>query len=128
MPFYESAKGKLGKILFWGATQAEADAAELRCADITERERGKLPSLFMPFLKNGEMPKSKEKFKKIEKQDGLFAFKSFQIRLLGTYLDRLTFGICHCVRKKRDKYSDADLKKAQAKKEAMKKEWEREHP
>lgn len=86
-----------------------------------------MPRLFKPFTSNGSMPPSKEKFKKIEKQDDLFAFKAHQVRLLGTYLDKITFGICHCVRKKTDKYSKTELEKAQKNKADMKKEWEREH-
>lgn len=124
MPFKEIAKGVLGRILFWGASQEEADAAEMNCPKITERERHKLPNLFATFAETGKMPKSKQKFKSVENQVDLFAFKSHQVRLLGTFLDRVTFGICHCARKQQDKYIKADLKAAQQKKVAMKKEYE----
>lgn len=125
MPFKEAVKGALGRILFWGATQDEADAAENNCPKITEKERNKLPNLFATFAETGRMPRSKEKFKSVENQPDLFAFKSHQVRLLGTFLDKVTFGICHCVRKKNDKYKKGDLDKAQQRKNEMKKEYER---
>lgn len=128
MPFKDIAKGAVGIICFWAETQAEADIAEKNCPDITERELGKLPRLYKSFADNGDMPRSKEKFKSVENQKDLFAFKSHQVRLLGTFLDKVTFGICHCARKKKNKYRPADLATAQTKKEAMKKEWESEHP
>ena len=128
MPFKELAKGAICRILFWAATQEEAELAEKNCPDITERELAKLPRLYKPFADNGEMPKSKEKFKSVEDEKDLFAFKSHQVRLLGAFLDKVTFGICHCVRKKKQKYRPADLATAQKKKNTMKKEWESEHP
>lgn len=130
MPFTELATGAGRKVLYWtrlpldGDENARQQAALSNCPGLTEVERQKVLRLFAPFIQTGEPSKNSDKFKKIEKQGKLYAFKAHQIRLIGTFLDRKTFVICHCTRKKQMKYRGEDLSLAQANMKSMLKEWQ----
>lgn len=129
MPFTTLAEGNNRKILFWSEEQPEGNleacqaAAFESCPHIKSKDIAKLLRLFAVFIETGNYPPSKEKFKKVEKEEGLFAFKAHQMRMLGTILDSDTFGVCYCTQKQKDKYRRGVLSTAQAKKAEMLKEW-----
>lgn len=68
-------------------------------------------ALFRWFAEEGRI-QNREKFKKIEDSDGLFEFKNFQIRFIGTIRGR-EFVIAHGLQKKQDKLPKEALKTAQ---------------
>lgn len=129
MPFTTLAEGNNRKILFWSEEQPEGDLEACKaiafdnCPNIKSRDIAKLLRLFAVFIETGNYPPSKEKFKKVESQEGLFAFKAHQMRMLGTILNLNTFGVCYCTQKQRDRYRSGVLDIAQAKKAEMLKEW-----
>lgn len=53
---------------------------------------------------------NKQKFKKVD--DGLWEFKSYQVRFLGDFRPDRRFVVAHGVRKKKDKHLRKDLSKA----------------
>lgn len=131
MPFTPFATGKGRSVQYWtelpleGGESLQPQAALSDCIALTRVEYEKVLRLVKTFIETAAPPKSTEKFKKVEKQDNLFAFKAHQVRLLGTFLDKNNFGICHCTRKKKMKYREEDLALAQANKQRMLKEWQK---
>jgi hypothetical protein len=75
--------------------------------------RQKVDALFELMGVKGEI-RNTEKFKKLEKSDGLFEFKSFQIRLLCFYDKgvRRKLIITHGVMKKKNKHAETDIRRA----------------
>jgi phage-related protein len=57
---------------------------------------------------NGAISNS-EKFKKLEGTDGLFEFKSFQVRIICFMTSNKKVVLCHGVIKKKDKHAKSDL-------------------
>lgn len=82
---------------------------------LSPSNRRKVDSLFDLMGTKGEI-RNKERFKKLENSDGIFEFKSHQIRLLcfhaKTSPKKLI--ITHGVTKKRDKHAKADIERAEA--------------
>ena len=74
---------------------------------LDHKERRKLDVLFEYMGMQGRITNS-EKFKKLEGSDGIFEFKSFQIRLLCFFHGQRVI-ICRCLKKKRDKHHAADV-------------------
>lgn len=72
-------------------------------------DRAKLLALFKRLADLGAIG-NHEKFKKLE--DGLWEFKSFQLRILGAFRPDSIFLLAHGVRKKKDHHSKADLETA----------------
>lgn len=75
-------------------------------------DKRKLDVLFEMMGQNGEI-KNKEKFKKIEGSDGIFEFKSFQIRLLCFFAGGGRLIICKGLRKKTDRHKRSDIEFAE---------------
>lgn len=63
---------------------------------------------------------NREKFKKLE--DGVYEFKSFQLRFLGDFDGRGRFVVVHGLRKKKDKLSASDLDVARCRLKAFRQE------
>lgn len=82
---------------------------------LSAKDRQKVDNLFEMMGINGEI-RNDTKFKKLEGSEGIFEFKSFQIRLLCFYgkgpPKKLV--ICHGVTKKQDKHAKADIERAEA--------------
>lgn len=76
-------------------------------ATLSACEMAKLDTLFEYLGDRGRIT-NREKFKKLEESDGIFEFKSHQIRLLGFWV-RDRFVICRGVRKKQHRHRPADI-------------------
>jgi len=88
-------------------------------AKLSPQDRQKVDNLFEMMGLQGEI-RNKEKFKKLEGSEGLFEFKSFQIRLLcfyGNGIPRKKLVISHGVKKQQDKHAKADINRATATRE-----------
>jgi phage-related protein len=75
------------------------------------KDQRKLMVLFQWLADHGKIF-NEEKFKKIEGTDGLFEFKSFQIRMPGFFGVRGSFVVTHGFRKKRDEAPRSEITKA----------------
>jgi len=126
MPFEIIAAGNGRSVTFWGVTKEEAKQELENCPNLKKKERLKINRIAAVFIETGSFPRNKEKFKSVEGELDLFAIKSHQIRLLGTFLDKKNFGISLCVRKKSPRYKPQDLVRAQQNKAAMIEEWKNE--
>lgn len=69
---------------------------------LTEADQAKLLALFRWFAEQWRIS-NREKFKKVEGSDGLFEFKSHQLRFIGAYGARAEFVVAHGLRKKQDR-------------------------
>lgn len=82
---------------------------------LSPADRQKVDTLFALMGDRGEI-RNNEQFKKLEKSDGIFEFKRFQVRLLcfhaKTSPKKLV--ITHGVTKKQDKHAKADIARAEA--------------
>lgn len=82
--------------------------------DLSPKERQKVDNLFEMMGINGEI-RNDTKFKKLEGSDGIFEFKSFQVRLLCFYgkgsPKKLIIALG--VRKKKDKHDKGDISRAE---------------
>lgn len=76
-----------------------------------ESGRRKIDVLFERLGDHGKIA-NKEKFKKLEGTDGVFEFKSHQIRLLCFFTNDRRVIVCRGVTKKRDKHDSADIEHA----------------
>lgn len=83
------------------------DDVEQFLAGLTSGDRRKVDVLFERLGDHGVINNT-EKFKKLEGTDGVFEFKSFQIRLL-CFMHRNRVIICRSLMKKRDKHDKADI-------------------
>lgn len=68
----------------------------------------KLDVLFQYLGDHGKIA-NREKFKKLEGTDGIFEFKSHQLRLLCFFTDDKRVIVCRALVKKRDRHNEADL-------------------
>lgn len=75
-------------------------------------DRRKLDVLFSLMGDRGRIA-TPEKFKKIEGSDGIFEFKSFQIRLLCFFTPNAQVIICRALWKKKDRHSEQDIRFAE---------------
>ncbi|QLA17565.1 hypothetical protein [Desulfolutivibrio sulfoxidireducens] len=123
MPFVKIAQKNEREVRYWASTEAEAKRSVLNCPNMTEGERRKLIRIMDVFFETGRFRFNKEKFKSVEGESDLFVLKAHQLRAFGTYLDPKVFGICYCVRKKKNKHRPEDIKNAQMCKANMKEEW-----
>lgn len=88
------------------------DDVERFLDDLTASDRKKVGLLFERMGDFGVLH-NREKFKKLEGSDGIFEFKSFQIRLLCFFVsDRVV--ICRGLIKKKDKHDKVDIAYAEA--------------
>jgi mRNA-degrading endonuclease RelE of RelBE toxin-antitoxin system len=78
---------------------------------LDKSDRRKIDVLFEMMGEQGKIS-NKEKFKKLEGTDGIFEFKSFQIRLL-CFLHHSRVIICRGVKKKKDKHDLGDISYAE---------------
>lgn len=76
--------------------------------ELDASDRRKLDVLFEYLGEQGRIS-NKEKFKKLEGTDGLYEFKSFQIRLICFYTSDKRVIVCRALKKKRDKHDRTDL-------------------
>lgn len=82
------------------------------CQDYDETIERKLFHRIRHFLETGVFPRGKDKFKPIEGQGKLYAIKCFQHRFIGVWNSMNEFVVLLCVKKQRNKYRPADLKRA----------------
>lgn len=75
-------------------------------------DRRKLDVLFERLGDHGEI-RNREKFKKLEGSDGIFAFKSHQIRLPCFFTRDKRVMLCFGLIKKKDKYTTEDIRRAE---------------
>ena len=75
-------------------------------------DRTKLDTLF-EYLGDQDRITNPEKFKKVKGSDGIFAFKSFQVRLLGFHAPGGEFWLAHAIVKKDNKLKTRDISKAE---------------
>lgn len=78
---------------------------------LNESDRRKLDVLFERLGESGKIF-NREKFKKVENSEGIFEFKSFQIRILCFFSNKVVY-LAHWVVKKGDKLRPADVKTAE---------------
>lgn len=83
------------------------DDVEQFLAGLSKRDRRKVDVLFERLGDHGVINNA-EKFKKLEGTDGVFEFKSFQIRLL-CFMQRNRVIVCRGLMKKREKHDKADI-------------------
>jgi hypothetical protein len=76
--------------------------------ELDASDRRKLDVLFCLMGDKGRIA-TPEKFKKIEGSDGIFEFKSFQIRLLCFFTRDSRVIICKALRKKKDRHNGQDI-------------------
>ena len=75
---------------------------------LSASNRRKVDHLFQLMGEKGQI-KNKERFKKLEGTNGIFEFKSHQIRLL-CFLVGSKVVICRAVMKKRDLHAEQDIR------------------
>lgn len=75
---------------------------------LDEPDRKKLDVIFERMGEHGRVP-NPEKFRKITDWEGLFEFKSYQIRILCFFGRDKTVQLAHALIKKKDKHTRADL-------------------
>jgi hypothetical protein len=80
--------------------------------ELDAKDKRKLDVLFSLMGDKGRITNA-EKFKKIEGSDGIFEFKSFQIRLLCFFARNSQVVICRAVRKKKDRHDEQDIRFAE---------------
>lgn len=79
---------------------------------LNAKDRKKVDALFELMGERGVIS-NKEKFKKLEGSDGIFEFKSFQIRLLCFFHGRRVI-ICRGLIKKKDRHDKSDISYAES--------------
>ena len=93
----------------WAETRAGKRPAKEFYDNLDEEDQAKAQALFKRFADHGRIT-NREKFKKL--QDGLFEFKSYQVRFLGDHRPGHRFVVATGIKKKRDKHKRKDLDKA----------------
>ncbi len=104
MPTETLLSGNNRRVLFWALNKAALRDPLSNCPGITASETLKVARICKVFIETAQFPRNKEKFKRIEGHPDLFAIKSHQLRLPGVFIDRSTFVVLLCLRKKTDKY------------------------
>ena len=76
------------------------------------KDQAKLQATFNKLAEFGHIP-TRERFKKLETRGGraLFEFKTFQLRFIGAFSDRI-FILAHGIRKKKSNHKKSDLDRA----------------
>lgn len=80
--------------------------------ELPASDRRKLDVLFEMLGEHGQI-RNREKFKKLEGSDGIFAFKSHQIRIPCFFAPDRRVILCFGLIKKQDKYSREDIRRAE---------------
>ncbi|WP_176414768.1 type II toxin-antitoxin system RelE/ParE family toxin [Stenotrophomonas maltophilia] len=80
---------------------------------LSASDRTKVDALFALMGEKGRIA-NVEKFKKLEKSEGIFEFKSFQTRLLCFHAPGGRLIVCRGVQKKKDKHDKQDIEFAEA--------------
>ncbi len=96
-----------------GGASPAADFVE----SLGDADRAKVDALFARLCDHGRITHP-EKFKKIEGSDGIFEFKSFQIRLFCFFAPNHRVVLLTGLRKKKDKHNRQDVQRAEAYKRA----------
>jgi phage-related protein len=111
MPVRKLFEGPSLDILFWAPDDAGLDRKVFDCPAVTSEDQKKITLALARHAKDG-FPNNNEKFKKLKGEKDLFEIKpTGQLRLLGCFADK-NFVVVLCIKKKQDKISKADLKKA----------------
>jgi hypothetical protein len=79
---------------------------------LSDANRRKVDVLFEKMGETGKISND-QKFKKLEGSDGIFEYKSFQIRLLCFYAPGGRVVICRAVTKKQDRHAPNDIRNAE---------------
>ncbi len=113
MPTRVEYVGPKATIELYEYEEGSCPAAEY-LSDLAPSDRQKIDTLFELMGVRGEI-RNDQKFKKLEKSDGIFEFKSFQVRLLCFYAKTSPkkLIITHGVTKKQDKHAKADIRRAE---------------
>ena len=82
--------------------------AKLFFDSLDPQDKRKLMVLFQWLADEGRIV-NREKFKKVEGTQGLFEFKSFQIRMPGFFTPDRRFVITHGFRKKKDAFPKSEV-------------------
>ena len=117
MPFELIAQGHGRRVRFWTSRPLKSRHTFCCCPDIPLKDEKRIKYLIEEyFLKKGEFPKKKEKFKHVE--GSLFEIKSFQMRLLGFFANTSSaegvfyeYNVVLCVKKQQDDLLPSDVKK-----------------
>lgn len=99
------------KTVEWAETSSGRRPAQEFFEELGDQDKAKVLALLKRFANHGRIS-NREKFKKI--QDGLFEFKSFQVRLLGDHRPGHRFLLALGLTKKRNKHRPKDIRKALA--------------
>ncbi|MEW5931147.1 MAG: type II toxin-antitoxin system RelE/ParE family toxin [Gemmatimonadota bacterium] len=75
---------------------------------LPDADRKKLDVQFERLGEHGKIT-NPEKFRKLTDSEGIFEFKSFQIRILCFFARDKTVFLAHAIHKKKDKHSAADI-------------------
>lgn len=105
---YEGSKFRIELLVGPGG---KCDVDEFLTA-LDPASRRRVDSLFELMAEKGSIS-NKEKFKKLEGSNGVFEFKSFQIRLLCFFAGAGRLVICRGLKKKRDKHGRQDIEFAE---------------
>jgi mRNA-degrading endonuclease RelE of RelBE toxin-antitoxin system len=103
-PAFNGSKKKIELLIDDDGT-CEADAF-INALDAADRR--KVDALFELMGEKGKIS-NEQKFKKLEGSDGIFEFKSFQIRLLCFHAPGQRIVICRGLIKKKDKHDKTDI-------------------
>lgn len=116
MPVFEIETYKTNpqrKLYFWSDSAARLDDLESWIADQPQDERNNLARLLRKCFSHTQprLSQSQEKFRKEfdNKGQGIYAIKSYQIRLIGIFRG-IDFCVIHYLRKKTSKLSKDDIK------------------
>lgn len=111
MPIKQLKSGIKGEIAVYIDDRGRCEVLDF-AEQLPPSDQKKVLNLFNLFCEHGEI-RNEEKFKH---EDGrIFAFKSFQIRILCAFLPisgKRRVVLLHALKKKTDRLSKADLKKA----------------
>lgn len=115
MEVQAAASGSWGSVV-WAVDAAGKSAAKTFYTELGPKDRAKVQALFNALAEEGRIP-TKERFKKLGtwRNWPLWEFKSFQIRLIGTFSRGVRpgeFVVAHGIKKKSDRHRDSDLDKA----------------
>ena len=86
----------------------DSSSVEQFLDSLQAKDRRKVDTLFELMCEKGSIS-NKERFKKLEGSDGVFEFKSFQIRLLCFFTPDNRIIVCRGLMKKKDKHDKGDI-------------------
>jgi len=122
MPIRLLLNGPKGRILFWAPREKDLKNPYSRCPKLaTEDDQDKVIRFGRYYVKNGEFPNNREKFKKLQDEDELHEIKGHQVRLIG-YFEKKDFIIIYCDIKKQHAFEDRVIRAARVNMNKCKKE------